>query len=426
MLTIILTTFNRPQHLLRLLNYFCSYNVKHPICIGDASKPTHLERNKDIVSSVSRVLNVQHQIYDSSTDTYEATFRCLEQVETRYVVVAHDDDFVVPTTLDAIVDFMERNPSYESAQGRQISFRTGTNGAHSATIEIGPLAMVDFSVEAASAAERIRKRVSQKTRRPAPKTFFSVMRTATALRLYKEVLSLGLDFQNVEGLMDRMVLLAGNIKLLDRLYIAKQYDSSTSDYHGNQGRYASIITQSSTGKLYEPLVDKRGNEKVSHMSYAVDLVVDPLFQIKYERIVTCLANELSRQDGISVDESRKIINYWYWYFVGRDVVLGSYQYLKPGAVLQQNTTKAKSRFASKDLRQWARQIPGVRQAWLKLRLVSGCQMSPLAVLNPYSTFNTDLAPIYHAVTTFPPDERERPVGKRLEIADRRGVGDFFK
>lgn len=396
MLTIIATTFNRPRYLSRLLNYLGAYNLKYPVFVADASESTHLERNKETIRSLSTVLTVRHLVWDRWAENYEVLFRSLEQVDTEYVVWLPDDDFIVPSALDSVVEFMNRNPSYEAAQGRQILFTTSSGGPYSTSPKIAPLNMVDFSVEGASASDRIRKRMAQNTRLGAPKASLAVMRTANALRLYREVLALGLDHSSTEGIMGQLVLLSGNIKLIDRLYIARQYDSANLANHAHV-RYVPIITQSNTGELYEPLVDMRLDEKISHRPDFFDLLVDPLFHIKYERMVTCLASELSRQDGISIEESRKIIKYWQWYFLAKNMMPKFYEHTG----YQENTIGTETRHVSKRLRQWARHVPGLKQIWRKLRLVSGGQMSAAASLHLSSNFRDDFMPIYRAVTVQP-------------------------
>lgn len=397
MLSIVLTTFNRPQHLRRLLDYFSGFHVKYPIYIGDASESTHLERNERTVGSVSKVLNVRHLVYDNSTDTYEVGFRCLEQVNTRYVVWVHDDDFVVPRALDAVVKFMDRNPSYEAAQGKQIAFRTSSGGAYSTSLEMAPLNMVDFSVEGVDARDRIRKRITQNTMFAAPKTVYSVMRAPTALRLYTEVLALGLDHSNTEAVMNQMVLLSGNIKLINRLYIGRQHYRSNNSYHGSHHRYTPVITRPGTGESYEPLLDMRRDKKILQRPDFFDLLVDPLFHIKYERMITCLSNELSRQDGIGVDESREIIKRWQWYFLAKNMMLKFCE--QTG--YQPNAAEGKVRPISRGLRQWLRHVPGVAVMQQKLLALGGGKMSAAALLRPNLTFYNDLKPICCAVITSP-------------------------
>jgi len=401
MLTIILTTFNRPQYLNRFLNYSCLYKLKYRLLIGDASQAADLKYNQEIIDSASNVLGLRHLVFDSFTHQYEVFFSCLKKVDTRYVVWIADDDFVVPMTLDNVVTFLDNNLSYEAAQGKQIQLKISNDGPFSDSVNTASLSMVDFSVEAASAAARIRKRVSQNTRLSAPKSCYCVMRTSNALRLYKEVLSLGLNNSYTEAMMNQMLLLSGNIKLLDKLYIARQNHRSNA---ANRAfvRYVPIISQSSTLEPYQALVDKRLEKKEANPPDYFDQLVDPLFPIQYERMTNCLANELLRQDGVNIEEARRIIKHWQWYFMAKNMMPKFYEH--GGGEYLQNGVSFVAKSASKQFRQWARDVPFLRKMWWKVSdKISGDEMSLSSLLSPKSPYHEDFMPIYRAITT-PPDE----------------------
>ena len=394
MLSIILSTFNRPQYLGRLLNYYGELAVKYPILIGDASESAHFESNKEVISSVSGVLDIRHLGFDNSADGYEVMYRCLEQVDTEYVVWVHDDDFIVPSALAAAVEFLELHPSYEAAGGKGVAFTTASDGPYATSMRVNTANTIDLSVEGADAADRVGNRMSQSTPLFAPKTVYAVKRTSTAVRLHKEVLALGVDHQNAELAMNQMVMLSGNIKLIDKLFIAKQHHSSDSR-SWTHARCVPIITQSNTGASYEPLLDTRLEEKLSHYPDCFDLLVDPLFHVKYERVATCLVNELSRQDGTSIEESRKIIKDWQWYFLAKR--LTGKLYVDTG--YQPNTADEGIRGIANGLRHWVRQIPGVHRVWQRVRYP-----------NPPG-FRADLSPIHRAITIPPAGVYSVPISK---------------
>lgn len=406
MLTIIITTFNRPQYLYRLLRHLHWYKVGYPIFVGDASEEIHLERNKKIIDSMSGVLDIHHLVYDSSSDVFKVMYPCLEQVDTRCVVFVADDDLIVPSTFDSVIEFMDSNRSYEAAQGRQILFTTASDGPYSASVKTESQKMVDFSVEGTKAIDRIFKRMSQDTRLSAPKTAYSIMRTSNALRLYKEVLSLGLNYSYNEATMNQMLLLSGNIKLLDKqLYIARQNHSSNAALRAFSG-YVPIITRSSTSEPYEVLIDRCLEEKRMYPPDYFDQIIDPLFPIQYERMTTCLANELARNDGISVEEARRIIKYWQWYFIAKNMMPKFYEH--GGADYQKKGVGFKTKSALKRFRQWAKGIPFLKKMWWK---VSGGEMSLSSLLRPTSPYHKDFMPLYKIITT-PPDDMNKNINEQ--------------
>jgi len=393
--------------------------MKHTIVIGDASDPSHLEHNKKTIYSMRRILDARHLIFNSSTDICEIILRCIEQVNTKYVVLACDDDFIVPTAMDNVIEFMEHNPSYEAAQGRQMIFETANNSPFSPTIKTVSQEMVDFSVEAATGAGRIRERMLQDTRLIAPKSGFCVMKTVTSRRIWREILSLGLSWSNNEKALVELVLLAGKIKLFDCLYIARQQHGSNL---GSQGfsAYAPIVTQSRNGEQYEVLVDRRLEEKRVNSPDYFDQLVDPLFPEQYERMTNCLTKELVKQDGIGIEEARKIIKYWHWYFMAKNMMPKFYEH--GGRQYLENGVHFGVKSLSKRFWQWARQSPFLRKMWWKVSdKISGDEMSLSSLLSPKSPYHKDFMPIYRAITM--PPEKFNKNGREQE--SKYGKGKQF-
>lgn len=319
MLSIVITTYNRPEHLRRLLRYFRNAGVRHSIYLGDASAPASFELNAALARSLADWMDIRHIVMDISTDYFEVLYRCLEEVETEFVIHMADDDFIVPSSMELGVEFLRRNPDYESVQGRQVLFSTVSDAPCSSIRRVRPLNMVDFTVKGKSALERIRARISQKTRLPAPKTVYSAMRTKTALRLYREALALGLDHSNTEGTMNQMVMLAGNIKLMNRLYIARQYHRDNAAQRAAYN-YVPVITRPERGEALPAVTDMRKDEKAGTPPDFFDLLIDPLAHVKYARKVECLARELAVRDGMGMDAARSAVKAWEWHFIAKNMM----------------------------------------------------------------------------------------------------------
>ena len=100
MLTILISTRNRPEFLKRLLDYFKSVNCPYPILVGDAS-------------------DNQQGYIDCRGLHYGATIKkLLEQVHTPYVIQCPDDDFIIPENLARCVEFLENRYDYVAAHGK--------------------------------------------------------------------------------------------------------------------------------------------------------------------------------------------------------------------------------------------------------------------------------------------------------------------
>ena len=397
MVTIILITYNRPEYLRRLLQYFCYYGVKHQIFVGDASEPEALHRNKDVISEFDPVMNISHLIYPNSSDTWEVVHRCIEKTETKYVLWVADDDFIVPTTLDMSVDFLERNPSYETARGRQIGFVTGSDGPHSRSVNIFRINWGDdLATVGMTGADRIRKRMAQNTRYPTPFTTFALMRTHTAKRLFQEIMSLGLDHPNTESTLSHLLMIAGNSKLINRLFSIRQGHGGQQS-HSAHGKYVPILTASVNGPSYEPINDLRGADKLIMAQDFYDILNDPLFSVKQDRKTRCITDELMRHDGLSWEQSDRIVKYWNAHFWAKE--LETLFYSDKG--YQGDIVGNGGQSLSMRLKSWIKHTPGLEQARQKLRSVTGGEVSLRHWLHPNLSLYTDLRPFYRSINTLP-------------------------
>ena len=109
-LTVCIFTYNRPQELIRLIKYWCQYNVN--IIVMDAS-PQLLKINKHLNFEYFHVpqLSLQQRLIKFS-----------ENIKTEYMMLSPDDDFFFPGGLNETIKFLEKNPDFSSAQGLRVRF----------------------------------------------------------------------------------------------------------------------------------------------------------------------------------------------------------------------------------------------------------------------------------------------------------------
>jgi len=217
-LTIVLTTYNRSEKLEQLVNFYLVTNVRCRIIVTDCSTDNHLVNNKLLLSKFSEHLRIEHLILPSDYCNYEAFYHGLNNVFTPYVVMSADDDFLIIKALLKSVDFLEKNLDYAACQGKQIFFTKWNN-----KILFGKSYMVDTSIDGSTAELRIENSMINNDRFYAPKSVYSVMRTGLTKNIYFDALSLGLDHNNTEGLVNRLLLISGKIKLLPSLYIVREH-----------------------------------------------------------------------------------------------------------------------------------------------------------------------------------------------------------
>lgn len=397
MLTIIVVTYNRSEYLYRILNYYKNIQVEYPIVVCDASKRYYLEKNIKIVKSVNENIDITHHIYESSIYAYDAILRSMLKIKTKYHLWVAEDDFVNPNGIAKAVDFLENNPSFEAAQGKQILFRTADNSVFSPDIIVRKLIMVDYSVEGENARDRIKNIMGKNSAFQFPKNVSSVKKTSSAIRILKELLSLGVNNSYVEAVIDKLTILSGNTKLLDQIYIARQYHDSNSAEEAF-ARYSKIIYATKTGDMYEPLVDKRIEQKKIVPPDYFDQIVDPLFPEQWDRMSTSFANEIVLQDKINFDEALEFVKYWDWYFMAKNMM--SKFYVHGGSKYLPETAKVSFQ---KKIKEWGKKNPFIKKIWY--RYTEG-KMSLDSLLSTNSRYHNDFMPIYKAITVRPPDYKD--------------------
>lgn len=302
-LTIVLTTFNRADKLDKLLNYYFITKINYKIIISDCSKEEIILLNKKIISKYMSSLNIIHLILPNSYCIYEAFYHGLLEVETPFIVWSADDDFLIGKALAESVSFLEQNNEYVASQGKQLFFTQKNN-----LILFGKLTMVNNSIEGSDAKERILNTISKKDRYYSPKTVFAIMRTELTKKIYNDVLSLGLDHNNTEGLVNRLILISGKIKLLNSIYIVREHGND------NSGLVAKIRYTKIINNLYgfKSFYELNINEKTIISDKALmtkESYKESKLRIKFLSIKYILINSKLREI-----EAEKIFNKWFDFF----------------------------------------------------------------------------------------------------------------
>ena len=115
--TVLIPTYNRPNHLKRILGYYYQYGEGLSIVIADSSSIVNRKLNKDIVSTYKNVNFKYIDKYDLNINPAQKMLDALNQVGTEYCVICFEDDFVTPTSIQKCVEFLDVNRGYTSAYG---------------------------------------------------------------------------------------------------------------------------------------------------------------------------------------------------------------------------------------------------------------------------------------------------------------------
>ena len=112
--TIIIPTYNKPDYLKRILTYFLSFKKRINIIVLDGSD--------EVFPDISVYEDKIEYLHTPKLDPFERSKLALNKINTPYVLVCADDDFVVPDAVIKVIDFLDNNPDYASGQGVSYSF----------------------------------------------------------------------------------------------------------------------------------------------------------------------------------------------------------------------------------------------------------------------------------------------------------------
>ncbi len=119
-LTLVVPTYNRPELLQRLLLHFNLDECPFPIVVADGSRPEGREANARVISEYGRDLDIVHRPYPPELGFAARCAAVLMEVETPFVALHADDDFMFAEGLSALVSRLNRDPGLVAAQGSML------------------------------------------------------------------------------------------------------------------------------------------------------------------------------------------------------------------------------------------------------------------------------------------------------------------
>jgi glycosyltransferase domain-containing protein len=121
-LTVIIPTYNRPEHLKKSIEYW-GQSVNKIIIVDGSSIPYLGDLTNNLVYQHFPGLNI-----------FERLTEVIKIIETPYVVLCADDDFHGFNALNKCVSYLDDNVDYQSVQGRCLAYELIDNIAHFSTI----------------------------------------------------------------------------------------------------------------------------------------------------------------------------------------------------------------------------------------------------------------------------------------------------
>ncbi len=216
---IIVPTLNRPDFVIRQLNYYASLNSPYNLYYSDAGNPENAKKIKDEIEKLKNKLNIVYLVSPAG-NSIRAVIQLLTSVQEKYVAFMGDDDYWIPDAVNQCAEFLEKNPDYETAIGKSVTFKTENNAV------FGKIkAIHDYprhSIEDDTASERLFNYLGPNL----SAITAAIMRTDHLLNYYQD--SVEIKDANIRGeiLPSCLMLIAGKSKVIDKLGFVRQIHDS--------------------------------------------------------------------------------------------------------------------------------------------------------------------------------------------------------
>jgi len=280
--TVLIPTYNRPNHLKRILSYYNQYGNDLPIVIADSSSEENKKLNRETVSSFHNPCFSYLDKYDPSINPLRKILDAFKQVSTMYCVFCADDDFVTPSGIRESIEFLDNNPDYTTAYGKGENFLL--QSFRGSEPQFRYLNYRSHSNTYVEPKDRLIYEVANYN----DTSYYAVRRTLFMKMLYEEV-SKATTIDTYDGKADTAISILfgeliiswlsaiyGKMKCLDTLFCVREYCTP-----------AKLVG-------FRPALS--------------DLMKDKSYGEKKQKFSDCVAGHLYSQSGISKMEAYKIID----------------------------------------------------------------------------------------------------------------------
>lgn len=262
-ITIIIPTYNRYPYLLRLLKYYNSYNFNLNLLIIDSSSDV-LEID-ELKAYLARE-NVIHQKYDSSQLYIEKIADGIRRVDSEYVVLCADDDFIIPSSIASSSEFLDENPDYSSAHGPYFRHPNAETVKNS---DFVLRKVKGRSISEESSAERLKSYLFRMTGH-CYHPFYAVHRTHMFNFIWSETAKYKLDLALTELFPCCLSLIYGKMKILPVFYSSRE----TNNYNWlNEERFNQMFNKEKINKGIEVIsshLSEKDNTTIEEAREIVD------------------------------------------------------------------------------------------------------------------------------------------------------------
>ena len=93
-ITIIVPTYQRPDHIKKKMLHFSSIDCSIPIEVWDTSDSSVIKKNKETIKKYKEKLSLSYFSLPQSYSFISKIYKAVRETKTQYVIIHPDDDFL--------------------------------------------------------------------------------------------------------------------------------------------------------------------------------------------------------------------------------------------------------------------------------------------------------------------------------------------
>lgn len=220
--TLIIPTYNRPELLKRLLTYYAQSRFSYLILVADSSEERACKHNRETVAALPQ-LHIQHLPFPPATEIYNKITQAVSRVDSAYIGLCSDDDYLASKAPDRAMSFLENHPAYSALTGASFSGRVDHG-----KLLITPIHQRPNTKD--SALARLKEQLIHPTG-----TFYAIRRRDTLGAHLDRIRRFRTDNTRFEELMFvSLDAIAGKIGVLGSLHMVRQSSGTRADSGSRQ------------------------------------------------------------------------------------------------------------------------------------------------------------------------------------------------
>ena len=271
--SLIITTYKRPEWIERQLKYLWQKKFKFSIYILNGSPIEYGELYENIINRYSSLLTL-HYTFSPNQDGGKRVLSCLENVTSPYVIINCDDDFIIPEIIEQGIFFLNKNSDYVLYHGRAMVYYLDNPEPHGRIIRLTEYDQNHIPYN--SALERVVYQMVNFN-----STYHSITRAEICKKSWEAVVSSNFDIIFAELAASIFSVIHGKVKREDDVYLLRE---------GNQIR------------------DYDYNWTMNRLNW----IMEPGWSDQYQRFLEKMCYEIEVIDSISFPEVQKYLTIAFW------------------------------------------------------------------------------------------------------------------